>query len=80
MVVILEIVFLIVCAALSLWWFSRTSRWAQMKSNRERDHDLGSEKHALNRDQQELDRKRYRPDNAGPQYGDGQNYSGGAGF
>lgn len=81
MVVMLEIVFLIACGVLGLWWFSRTSRWSHLKSERGRGQDgLGSEKHQLDRSQRELDRKHYRDDDAGPQYGGGQNYSGGAGF
>jgi hypothetical protein len=81
MVVILEIVFLIACAVLGLWWFSRTSRWSHMKSERERGQDdLGRGKHELSRSQQELSRKHFRVDDAGPQYGGGQNYSGGAGL
>jgi hypothetical protein len=81
MVPMFEIAFLIVCAVLGLWWFSRTSRWSHMKSERKRGQDdLGREKHDLDRSQRELGRKRFRDDDAGPQYGGGQNYGGGAGF
>jgi len=77
MVAMLEIVFLIVCAVLALWWFRRTSAFRlRMKT----ESDPGQR--ALSR-KLELDRQRktvHRDDNAGPQYGGGQNYSGGAGF
>lgn len=81
MVAVLEILFVIVCVLLGLWWFSRTSRWAHMKAERERGQDeFSREKHELSRSQQELTRKHFRNDDAGPQTGGGQNYSGGAGF
>jgi hypothetical protein len=81
MVVVLEIAFLIVCAVLGMWLFSRTSRWAHLKAGGERGQDdLGREKHELNRTQHELGRKHFRNDDAGPQYGGGQNYSGGGGI
>ena len=81
MVALLEIVFVILCVVLAFWWFSRTSRWAHMRSERERGQDeYGRQKHELSRSQGELSRKRFRNDDAGPQSGGGQNYSGGAGF
>jgi hypothetical protein len=81
MVAVLEILFLIVCVVLGLWWFSRTSRWSHLKSERGRGpDDLGRDKHELSRSQRELSRKHFRDDDAGPQIGGGQNYSGGAGF
>jgi len=81
MVALLEIVLLIVCVALGLWWFSRTSRWSHMKWERERGHDdLGRDTHEFSRSQQELSMKHFRNDDAGLQSGGGQSYSGGAGF
>ena len=81
MVAVLEIAFLIVCAVLGVWWFSRTSTWAHLKGKRDRgQRDPGREKHEFGRTQDELSRKHFRDDDAGPQYGGGQSYSGGAGF
>jgi hypothetical protein len=81
MVVTLEIVFLIVCVVLGSWWFSRTSRWSHMKSERRRGHDdLRQEKHDFSRTQQELSRKNFRFDDAGPQRGGGGDFIGGGGL
>jgi len=81
MVALLEIAFLIACVALGVWWFSRTSRWSHIKAERARSQgDLSRDKHDFSRSQEELSRKHFRDDDAGPQYGGGQDYSGGGGF
>jgi hypothetical protein len=69
MVAMVEIVFLLVCAALGVWWFSRTSMWSRMKSGRQPGRrDLGRKKHELSRTQQELSRKNFRNDDPGQFY------------
>jgi hypothetical protein len=69
MVAMFEIVFLLVCAVLGVWWFSRTSMWSRMKSGSEPGrHDLGRKKHQLSRTEHELSRKHFRDDDPGQFY------------
>jgi hypothetical protein len=79
MVVILEILFLIVGVVLGLWWFSRTSRWSQMKSEHGRGQDdRRREKHEFNRTQDDQRKRNFRVDGVGgPQKGPDTNWGGG---
>jgi hypothetical protein len=77
MVAMLEIVFLIVCAVLGFLWFRRTNVYRlRMKTESEKGERALSRKRELDRQRNAI----LRDDDAGPQYGGGQNFEGGGGF